>query len=63
MTDKFMVSGAYCDNMERDIPTCDGCGAKGYYLCDDCRTPDHEVEAINQNVRRPSHNDTNFPEW
>lgn len=50
--------------MEEEVPTCTGCGAKGYYgVCDDCRTPDHEVEAINQNARRPSHNDENYPEW
>ena len=50
--------------MERDIPTCDGCGTKGYAgVCDDCRTPDHDVESVNRNVRRPSHNDTNWEDW
>ena len=47
--------------MEQDAPTCDGCGAKGYYaVCDDCRTPDYEVEEHNRSVRKPSHNDRNY---
>jgi hypothetical protein len=52
--------------MERDIPNCTGCGKSGYYgVCDDCRQPDHEIEPINRNARKPSHNDTNhgYKEW
>ena len=51
--------------MEREIPTCDGCGVEGAYLCRDCQTPDNKVEAYNRNVRKPSHNDRNhgFKEW
>ena len=48
-----------------DIPTCNGCDKKGYWgFCDTCRTPEYpEVEAFNRSVRKPSHNDTNYPEW
>lgn len=54
----------YTLDMERDIPTCDGCGAKGFYaFCEDCRTPDHEVEEPNRNTRSESHNRYNFEEW
>jgi hypothetical protein len=49
--------------MEREIPTCDGCGETGYYLCPDCQTPDHEAEERNHNVRQHTHNRTNFEEW
>ena len=50
--------------MIEEVPTCDGCDKKGFYgVCDDCRTPDHEVEEVNRSVRVPSHNDTNFQEW
>jgi hypothetical protein len=49
--------------MEREIPTCDGCGEKGYYLCPDCQTPDHEAEERNHNVQQPdNHNRYNY-EW
>jgi hypothetical protein len=45
------------------VPSCDGCGALGYYgVCDDCRTPDYGIEDVNRNTRRPSHNDENFAE-
>jgi hypothetical protein len=50
--------------MEREIPTCDGCGESGYFgFCEECRTPDHEVEAHNQNTRSESHNRYNYTEW
>jgi hypothetical protein len=55
-----------CIDMEGDIPNCTGCGKSGYYgVCDDCRQPDHEIEPINRNARKPSHNDTNhgYKEW
>lgn len=44
----------------RDIPTCDGCGARGYYgVCLDCQTRDHEAEPRNQHVTT-GHNRFNF---
>ena len=57
-------AGAYTISMEREIPTCDGCGESGVLgFCESCRTPDHEVEAHNENTRSESHNRHNFQEW
>lgn len=58
-----MVMAPFGLDMEREIPTCDGCGAKGYYaFCKDCRTPDHEVEPTNKNTRSEGHNRYNYTE-
>jgi hypothetical protein len=50
--------------MKGDIPTCEGCSKKGFFLCDDCRTPTHEEQERNHNIQQPdNHNRYNFTEW
>lgn len=50
--------------MTDDHPHCTGCGRPGYYgVCRDCMTPDYPAEPRNHNVRQPTHNLYNYPNW
>ena len=46
------------------IPTCEGCGAKGYYtICRECTLPETPWEPHNRSVPTVSHNDYNYHNW